>query len=117
MELKILSDPQEPTCRMAATGNITSRDFDAGGPDPLDQLLGPNWPAQNIVISLEDVPYMDSSGIGWLVASDRRSKQNQGALIFHSIHPTVSQMLQLLKMGTVLSLADDEEAAVALADA
>jgi len=115
MELKILSD-DDSVCRVAVEGKITTRDFEDGGPNPMEELLGSQWAAKKLVVDLKDVDYMDSTGIGWLVSMNRRVKENHGALIIHSIHPTVSQMLKLLKMGTVLTLADDEQAALALAE-
>ena len=114
MELKILSDAEDEICRVVVEGNVTTRDFESGGPDPLEELLGPDWSAKKLVVDLRAVQFMDSTGIGWLVSTNRRAKENHGAMVFHSIHPTVSQMLQLLKMGSILSLVDSEQAALDL---
>jgi anti-anti-sigma factor len=85
--------------------------------DPLADVL-PSGPCPALVLlDLSKVGYINSTGISWLVLSHRRVEQGGGRLVLHSAQPFVRGVLDLMKLGTVLRLADDEPAARSLAGA
>jgi anti-anti-sigma factor len=112
MELTLQSAAEQEIKQVAVEGRITTLDFESGQPNPVEELLGPDWASEKLVLDLKDVPYMDSTGIGWLVGTHRRLAENGGRFVVHSIHPNVLQMLQLLKIGSLLSLVDNQEDAL-----
>ena len=90
--------------RLQVDGQITQRDFSPGG-DPLADLLGPDIYTRQVLIDLSKAPMVDSSGIGWLIASHKRFKERGGRVVVHSYQPLVANTLKLLKMDKVLTLA------------
>jgi anti-anti-sigma regulatory factor len=58
---------------------------------------------------------MGSSGINWLIASNRIFNQAGGRLVLHSLPPMVRNALQLMRMSLILNIANDEAAARAMA--
>lgn len=90
--------------RLQVDGQITQRDFSPGG-DPIADLLGPEVYTRQVLIDLSKAPMVDSSGIGWLIASHKRFKERGGRVVVHSYQPLVANTLRLLKMDKVLTLA------------
>ncbi len=113
MKLSLISIEREMV-RLEADGHITSMDFNADGKSPFEQLLGLTWSRNVIALDLNKVPYIDSSAIGWLMASNKTLKEGGGSLVIHSLQPPVKQVLDLLKVGRVLKIAEDEDGARSL---
>jgi len=111
VKLAVISDEGD-VLSLRASGRITESDV-AAHPDPLRDLLGEEGFARQVVLSLEGVDSIDSSGIGWLVACHKSFRQAQGKLVVHSIDPGVMDLLKILKFHQVLHLAKDERAALA----
>ena len=95
-------------------GSISQDGFKPGI-DPLEQLLGADCYGRKVLLNLERTHYIDSSGVGWLMGRNKQFRQAGGRLIIHSVPPIVSQVLQLLRMNTVLDLTTDEATALAKA--
>ena len=112
MEIELQSTADQDIKQIAVEGRITTLDFESGQPNPIEQLMGPDWASSKLILDLKEVPFMDSTGIGWLVGTHRRLTENGGRLVVHSIHPNVLQMLQLLKIGSLLSLVETQEEAL-----
>jgi anti-anti-sigma factor len=108
------SNSQADVIHVQVDGQITQRDFSPGG-DPLVDLLGPDIYAKQVLVDLARSPVVDSSGIGWLIASHKRFREKGGRLVIHSYTPPVANTLKLLKMERVLSLAHSLRDAEALA--
>jgi anti-anti-sigma factor len=111
MKLTLLSFEKEGYIRLAAEGNITSADFSADGRNPLEAVLGPNWPKLRVMLDLGRTTYVDSSAIGWLINCHKEFKNGGGKIVVHSIPPKVEQVFTLLKIGKVVPLARDEASA------
>jgi anti-anti-sigma factor len=112
MKLSLVSIEKAGYVRLAAEGDITSRDFlGVGGKNPLETVLGENWASNNVMISLERTSFIDSSAIGWLIDAHRKSKAAGGKLVLHSAPARVRDVFDLLKMRNVLNLKDDEKSA------
>ena len=99
--------------RVQVDGQITQRDFSPGG-DPLVDLVGPDVYTRQVLVDLTRSPMVDSSGIGWLIASNKRFKEKGGRLVVHSYSPLVANTLKLLKMEKVLNLCPNQKDAEAL---
>lgn len=65
-----------------------------------------------IVVNLEKVPFMDSSGIGTLVTAMYKLKKYHGNLKVCSVHGSVAKVFKLTGMESHLEVFDSEENAV-----
>jgi anti-sigma B factor antagonist len=67
---------------------------------------------RNILLNLERVSYMDSAGIGELVACYKRAKEREG--IVKLVNPTgkVYDLLQLTKLEEIFDVFKDEKEAL-----
>jgi anti-anti-sigma factor len=112
MKLSLVAIEKAGYVRLSAEGEITSRDFlESGGTNPIETVLGNAWAANNILLSMERTIFIDSSAIGWLIDSQRKSKAAGGKLVLHSAPARVRDVFDLLKMRSILNLKDDERAA------
>ena len=103
-------DKKDDLIKLATAGNITSDAVD-GGTNPLEPLLGSDWATNRVLLDMADTGYIDSSAIGWLIGTHKAFKQKGGAIVIHSLQPSVKQVLDLLKVGRVVPMVDDEAAA------
>ncbi|MCC7348945.1 MAG: STAS domain-containing protein [Phycisphaerales bacterium] len=114
MKLSLLSIDPGGFIRMTNEGNIISTDFTAEGKNPFEAVIGANWSTHRVLLDLGNTLFIDSAAIGWLIDSHKSFKTAGGRLVVHSLRPKVRQVLDLLKIGRVVALADDESAAKAL---
>ena len=96
--------------RVSLSGPVTQREL-APMAEPLLDLLGPSAYAKRVTLDLNDVSYLDSSGVGWLLACHKRMRQAGGKLVLHSYSPIVSNVFRVLKLERVLDLAENALAA------
>ncbi len=111
MKLQLVSIERDGTVKIGSQGNITSADLDATGPNPLEQILGKNWFQSRVLLDMTETQYIDSSAIGWLIGTAKQLKEGGGTLVVYGIQPAVRQVLDLLKVGRVVPLVEDEAAA------
>jgi stage II sporulation protein AA (anti-sigma F factor antagonist) len=111
MKLQLVSIERDGFVKIATEGNITSSDIDAAGPNPLERILGRNWFQSRVLLDMNDTQYIDSSAIGWLIGSSKQLRDGGGTLVVYGIQPAVRQVLDLLKVGRVVPLVEDEHAA------
>jgi anti-sigma B factor antagonist len=64
-----------------------------------------------VVVDLSDVSFMDSSGLGALIASLKRARQAQGDLRIAGVNDQVGTVLKLTNLDRVLRPFDSVEAA------
>jgi anti-anti-sigma factor len=83
--------------------------------DPLVKLLGSPACSRKVLLDLDRVSALDTSGISWLVSCHERFRNAGGVLVLHSIPPRVSLVLKLLHLEQVLATAADLPAARAYA--
>lgn len=83
--------------------------------EQLDCLIGVANLNQKILVSLQKTEYIDSSGIGWLLALDKKIRAAGGQLILHSVPNDVQQVFGIMKLGKVLKIARDKQHAHSLA--
>ncbi len=84
--------------------------------DPLAEAIKDRSYRRCVVIDMTDVEFVDSSGISWILNCHKRFREAGGQLVLHSCLPTVTNILRVLKMDQVLTLADDEDAAQKLCE-
>ncbi len=113
LRLTLVADDGD-VLRLRCEGDIHWNAFVAGN-DPLANFLGPECYGRKILVNLEKTRSLDSSGVGWLIACHKRCAANRGRWVLHSLPPWVKHMLQLLRLESVLNLAEDEVAASRLA--
>ena len=113
MPFMLLSDTKD-VVRIGALGRISAHNAEAET-DPLPTLAGAEGYARKVLLSLERVEFIDSAGIGWLLASHKRFKKAGGMLVLHSIPEQIMLTIKLLRLNSILNLAEDDAAASALA--
>ncbi len=67
---------------------------------------------KNILLNLGDISYIDSSGIGELVAAFTSVRNQSGELKLLNLTKKVQDLLQITKLYTVFDVKDDEAAAI-----
>ena len=113
LKLTVVSDEAD-LLRVQCEGEISQVKFQLND-NPLESLVGPSVYSRKLLLNLDRVEFLDSSGISWLVVSHKNFQQHGGMLILHSIPPRIFQVLQFTRMDRLLRMADDEAAALALA--
>lgn len=76
----------------------------------IDELVERN--EIKVVLNLEQVPYMDSGGLGEIVRSYTTAKRAGGNLKLLHATKRISDLLTITKLITVFEIFDSEEAAV-----
>ena len=66
----------------------------------------------NVIINLEKVSYIDSSGIGALISSLSNLKKYQGGLKIINVYASVKKVFELTKLTSFFEIHDSEDAAV-----
>ncbi|HEX8523887.1 MAG TPA: STAS domain-containing protein [Tepidisphaeraceae bacterium] len=109
-----MSIDKDGIIRVAVDGAITYEGV-LGEKNPLATLLGETWSSNRVILSLDKTQFIDSAAIGWMISTQKEFKSHGGKFIVHSIRPPVRNVLDLLKVGKVVSIAANEQAARALA--
>ncbi len=63
----------------------------------------------SVVIDLKDVNYMDSSGIGALVAGQKKMRAHNGKFALVNIHDDVLNILKLATLDKFFTIYENEE--------
>ena len=113
MALTLLSNDGQ-LLHLQATGKIMHSQI-CEEPDSLRTLTGPNGYARKVLVNLEQVRFIDSAGIGWLLSSHKRFEKAGGKLVLHSVPDSVQLTLKILRLDSVLNIAEDQDAAAAMA--
>jgi len=122
MDLSIMPDsppghPAHGVVRILSRGTILAGDFSSDGTNPLSKLIGAHWTTCRVCINFADTDHIDSSAIGWLISSVRQMRAGGGLLAVHSLQPEVRKVLEMLRIGKIVPMLDDESAALSLLSA
>ncbi len=109
MELEVLSDDGE-VLRLKMKRDIL-RDDTVPDLKPLEDLLQPAGYTRSVLLSLEDLTFIDTMQLSSLMVMHKRFCETGGKLVVHSIRPQVMEILQMLRFEAVLRIAEDERAA------
>ena len=111
MALTIASREVDGVTVLDLSGRITLGEGSVQVRDAIRNLIGKGQ--KHILLNLEDVNYIDSSGLGELVSAFTTAK-NQGAEVkLLNLTKKVHDLLQLTKLYTVFDVKDDEASAIA----
>jgi len=102
MKLSIARDDGQ-TVQVAVAGPVTQRELSPFH-EPLGELLGPGGYARQVRLDLSNTSYLDSSGVGWLLTCHKRIRQAGGKLILCALHPTVANVLRVLKLDKLFEI-------------
>jgi anti-sigma B factor antagonist len=67
---------------------------------------------QKILVDMDGVPYIDSTGVGFLVGSHTSITQEGGQLKLLRVKPKILEVLKVMNLLKVLEIFEDEDAAL-----
>jgi anti-sigma B factor antagonist len=68
----------------------------------------------SIILNLEEIEFIDSSGLGAILKGDRTTKENNGFLVIYGINSNSYNLIKIAKLDTVLSITGSQKEAVDL---
>jgi len=95
---------------LVLTGDITIDDGDLAFRKKVHELVDQGQ--VKLVVDLSGVQYIDSSGIGMLVAKVQTVRQKKGDIKLVRLTRRTQSLLSMLKLAMVFETFDDEETAV-----
>jgi anti-sigma B factor antagonist len=110
MALEIQQREREGITILKLTGRITVGAESGMLRDKIDEVSAAG--ANNIVLDMADVHYIDSTGLGALVMCATSMRKNQGALKLLSLNQRTIELLVMTKLATVFEIFNDEQDAV-----
>lgn len=66
-----------------------------------------------VVVDLEDVSFMDSSGLGMLISLFKDVNEQKGQIVYCGVHDYVHKLFALVKLDQVFQMAESKEEAIA----
>jgi anti-anti-sigma factor len=115
MKLNLVREPRgkDDTLVLACEGNMSRVDLDR---DVFREACGPNCYERRVLVNMERVQGVDTSGITWLLGLVERFKRDNGQVVFYMVPPIVTQVLDFMRLTESLPVAASEQAAAALFD-
>ena len=68
---------------------------------------------KNILVNLEDVPWVNSTGLGTLIAGYTSVKRDGGTLKLLNVTDRIQSILMITRLGTIFETYDNETEALA----
>lgn len=68
--------------------------------------------SRSVVLDMSGIGYMNSAGIGMIVESFKKFKDNGGRLVICSLVPDISKLFEITKLNQFIEIYPDEETAV-----
>ena len=109
-KLQIAEQQQGEVSVLILSGELTLDDGDIAFGRYVDQMIAAG--RRQFVVDLSSVSYIDSAGVGMLVAESKRVAQNHGAMRLARLTARSHHLLAMLKLKFVFEIYDDVEAAV-----
>jgi anti-sigma B factor antagonist len=109
MQLKLSVRTMDGIAIVDATGRIVFGDESASLRDTVKRVISEN---KRIVLNLGDVTYIDSGGLGTLVALYTTARGAGGTIKLASLTKRVGDLLQVTKLLTVFDVFDNEKQAL-----
>ena len=69
--------------------------------------------SRKFVLNFQDVPYIDSTGLGFLAGSQKAAQAAGAAIVLASINPHVKKVLDSVQLTQFFAIASDEAAGIA----
>jgi anti-sigma B factor antagonist len=111
MPLEITQRETNGICLLALKGRLVLGEESNGLRSTVDNLLLSGF--TRIVISLEQVNYVDSAGIGALIEIHRKTKAKGGRLMLTNLGPKLRQALELAGLLTIFETCATEADGIA----
>jgi anti-sigma B factor antagonist len=101
-------------CRIRCKGELDL----ATNPEFAETLMGTVGRGERVLVDLSETTYIDSTGIGTLVAAWRslNGDAEAGAIVVLATEPAVTRILELTGVGAWLRISSDEAEALRLLD-
>lgn len=109
MQLKLTTRTVQDILVVSCDGRIVFGEESAELRDTVKKLLAQQ---RQIVLNLGGVTYIDSGGLGTLVALYTTAHQAGGSIKLSNLTPRVGDLLQVTKLLTVFEVYETEEAAI-----
>ena len=109
-KLQINESEQSGIAVVALAGELTLDDGDLAFGRYADQLIAAG--KLQIVLDLSDVTYIDSAGVGMLVAKSKRVAERGGSIRLARLTPRSHHLMGMLKLKLVFEVYEDIEAAI-----
>jgi anti-sigma B factor antagonist len=109
-KLKITERRNEAITILDIEGNITLGETSAELRKTLRLLVDKE--EKKVLLNMENVSYIDSSGLGELVSAYTTFEKNEGELKLFHLSPRVHQLMTMTKLLTVFDVFDSETEAV-----
>ena len=110
MSMKVATRQVDGVTILDLSGRITLGEGSVTLRDAVHDLLAKG--SKKILLNLENINYIDSSGIGELVSAFTTTKNQGGELKLLNLTKKVHDLLQITKLYTVFDVKEDETAAV-----
>jgi anti-anti-sigma regulatory factor len=107
MKLTMLPLQKDDVIRIRSEGQISQREVE----DPLLVLLGPNCFTHRVVLNFDRAPGINTSGLCWLIGSQKRFALAGGKFVLTGVPPVVLDVLDFLRLTPMLHIAADEQEA------
>jgi anti-sigma B factor antagonist len=109
-KLQITQTEQNDITIVTLAGEITLDDGDLAFGRHIDQLIAAG--GRKMVVDLSGVSYIDSAGVGMLVAESQRVSAQGGSMRLAHLTARSHHLLAMLKLKFVFEIFDDVDAAV-----
>jgi len=109
-KLQITESEQSGVSVLTLVGELTLDDGDLAFGRYVDQMIAAG--RRQIVVDLSDVSYIDSAGVGMLVAESKLLAQRGGAMRLARLTARSHHLLGMLKLKVVFEIYEDIESAV-----
>ena len=110
MSVKLTTRQVNEVTVIDVSGRITLGEGSSLLRDELRSLIGSN--RRMILLNMADVSYVDSSGIGQLVAAFTTVSSQGGQLKLLNLTKRLKELLQMTKVISIFEVFDDEKKAV-----
>ena len=111
MSMKVATRQVDGVTILDLSGRITLGEGSVTLRDAVHDVLAKG--SKKILLNLENISYIDSSGIGELVSGFTSVKNAGGELKLLNLTKKVHDLLQITKLYTVFDVKDDEASAIA----
>lgn len=110
MKLKVTQRQVDGITILDLSGRIVLGKETALLRDTILELIGRG--VRGIVLNLGDVPYLDSSGMSELISAAQAIRREGGDLKLLNLTKRVRDMVEVVRLGSIFELFDDEAAAI-----
>jgi anti-sigma B factor antagonist len=109
MQLKLTVRPHDDIVVVDCAGRIVFGEESADLRDTVKMVIAQS---KRIVLNLSGVSYIDSGGLGTLVALYTTARNAGGSIKLANLTPRVGDLLQVTKLVTIFDVYDSEEKAI-----